>query len=41
MGSENFSLSVVEPATFNEAIEYDEWKIAMQSKYDAVMKNQT
>ena len=41
MGSENFALSVVEPATFNEAIEYDEWKMAMQSEYDAVMKNQT
>ena len=41
MGSENFSFSVVEPATFNEVVEYDEWKIAMQSEYDAVMKNQT
>ena len=41
MGSENFALSVVEPATFNEAVEYDEWKMAMQSEYDAVMKNQT
>ena len=26
MGSENFALSVVEPTTFNEAVEYDEWK---------------
>ena len=41
MGSENFALSVVEPTTYNEAVEYDEWKMAMQSEYDAVMKNQT
>ena len=41
MGLENFALSVVEPATFNEAVKYDEWKIAMQSEYYAIMKNQT
>ena len=29
MGLENFALLVVELDTFNEAVEYDEWKIAM------------
>ena len=41
IGSKFFSLSVVEPAAFNEAIEYDEGKIAMLSEYGAVIKNQT
>ena len=32
---------VQKPVTFNEAVEHGEWKMAMQSEYDAVMKNQT
>jgi hypothetical protein len=41
LDSFNFALTVIEPSTFAEAIEYDEWRNEMQCEYNAVIKNQT
>jgi hypothetical protein len=33
--------NVIEPMSFNEANEYEEWRKEMEEEYDPIMKNKT
>jgi len=34
-------LNVVEPMIYNEANQYDEWRLVMKEEYELIIKNET